>query len=81
MSVIISDEILQKTRMTGQEVKMELAALLYQKQKLTLAQAGRLAEMGRIQFQHLLKSRNIPIHFTVDDLDADVKTLQELDRV
>jgi predicted HTH domain antitoxin len=76
MSVIIPDEILQATRMTEGELRQEIAILLFQKEKLTLAQAGRLAGMDRLQFQHLLASRQIPVHYDVTDFEEDLNTLK-----
>ena len=81
MSVIIPDEILQATRMTEEELKQELAVLLFQKEKLTLAQASKLAEMNRLQLQHLLASRKIPIHYDVLEFEEDLNTLRELKRL
>lgn len=78
MSVVISDEILQTTRMSAGEIMQELAILLFQKEKLTLGQASQLAGMTQLQFQHLLASRQIPIHYDMEDLEADVKTLREM---
>ena len=57
MSIIISDEILASTRITEDEMKLEIAIMLFQKDKLTLAQASRIAGMNRIAFQHILASR------------------------
>ena len=56
MSIIISDEILASTRMTEDEMKLEIAIMLFQQDKLTLAQASRIAGMNRIAFQHILAS-------------------------
>lgn len=75
------DEILQATKMSVDELKQEIAILLFQKEKLTLGQASRLAGMSQIQFQHLLASRQIPIHYDVAEFDEDLKTLQELGRL
>jgi len=47
MNIIIPDDILQTTRMTDKEIKQEIALSLFEKEKLTLAQAGRLAGMRR----------------------------------
>ena len=47
MGVIISDDILEATHMTEDELKQEFAILLYQKEKLTLAQASRLSGLDR----------------------------------
>jgi len=78
MSIIIPDDILQTTRMTEEELKQEISILLFQKEKLTLRQASRLAGMNRLQFQHLLASRQIPVHYDVAEFEEDLNTLKEL---
>ena len=78
MSLVIPDEILQATRMSEAELKQEIAVLLFQKEKLTLRQAGRLAEMNPLQFQQLLASRRIAVHYDVAEFEEDLKTLREL---
>ena len=72
MSVIISDDILQATRMTEEELRQEIAVLLFQKGKLTLAQASRMAGMSRLQFQHLLASRQVPVHYDLVEFEEDL---------
>jgi len=81
MSVIIPEDILQTTRMTEEELKKEIAVLLFQKEKLTLGQASHLAGMSQLQFQHLLASRQIPVHYDVAEFEEDLKTLKELGRL
>ena len=81
MSVIIPDDILQTTRMTEEELRQEIAMLLFQKEKLTLGQASRLAGMSRLQFQHLLASRQIPVHYDITEFEEDLNTLKELGRL
>ncbi|MBI2848811.1 MAG: UPF0175 family protein [Chloroflexi bacterium] len=80
MSIIIPDEILQAARMTAEELKQEIAILLFQKEKLTLEQASRLAGMSRLQFQHLLASRHVPVHYEVADFEEDLRTMESLGR-
>ena len=80
MSILISDDILQSARLTEDEFKQEIAVLLFQKEKLTLAQASRFAGMTRLQFQHLLASRKIPVHYDIAEFDEDLKTLKESGR-
>ena len=79
MSVVIPDEILHAARMTEEEFKQEIALFLFEKNKLTMAQASRLAGVSRLQFQHLLASRQIPVHYDVAEFEEDLRTLQELD--
>ena len=50
MSIVIPDEILQSTRLTAAEIIQELAIALFQREKLTLGQASRLASMSQWQF-------------------------------
>ncbi len=81
MEIIIPDEILQATHMSVEEVKQELAVLLFQKDKITIGQASRLAGMSQLQFQHLLASRKIPVHYDVAEFEADLKTLHKMGRI
>ena len=81
MSVIIPDEILYTTHMTAAELTQEIAVALYQKEKLTLGQASRLAGVNQLQFQFMLASRRIPIHYDIADFEADIKTLHAMGRL
>lgn len=78
MSMVIPDEILQTTRMTAAELMQELAVALFQREKLTLGQASHLAGMSQWQFQQLLASRQIPLHYGVAEFEADLQTLAEM---
>lgn len=78
MAVTIPDDIFQATRMTEDELRQEIAVLLFQREKLTLGQGSRLAGMSQLQFQHLLASRKIPRHYDLPEFEEDIKTLKEL---
>ena len=78
MSLAIPDEILQAARMSATELRQEIAILLFQKEKLTMGQASKLAEMSQLQFQHLLASRQIPVHYDVAEFEEDLQTLRKL---
>jgi predicted HTH domain antitoxin len=45
MSLVVPDEILTATRMSEAEMRQEIAVMLFQHEKLTLAQASRFAGM------------------------------------
>ncbi|HEX4496270.1 MAG TPA: UPF0175 family protein [Thermoanaerobaculia bacterium] len=81
MTINIPDQVLESARMSEPELRLEIAVLLYEKEKLTLAQASRLAEMGRLRFQHLLASRGLLIHYGVEDFEQDLDTLRGLGRL
>lgn len=81
MSLIIPDEIVQATKMSDAELKQEIAIALFEKRKLTLGQCSQLTGMSQLQFQHLLASRQIPVHYDVAEFEKDLRTLQELKRI
>ena len=78
MSMIIPNEVLHASRLTEDELKVEIAVMLFQKEKLSLGQACQFANMRRLEFQHLLASRNICVHYDVADFEEDLKTLRML---
>ena len=78
MSVTLSDELIESAHMTDEELRREVAVMLFEKDRLTLAQASRLAGMGRLEFQHLLASRGIPPHYDVAEFEQDLATLLRL---
>jgi predicted HTH domain antitoxin len=80
MSLLIPDEILQASRLSERELKLEIAVMLFEKEKLTLGQASRFAAMDYLKFQHLLASRRIPVHYDVAEFEQDLETLSELRR-
>jgi predicted HTH domain antitoxin len=67
--------------LSEQEIKQELALSLYQQEKVSLAKAASIAGMTRIQFQQLMASRDICIHYDGDMLDEDIRNLQKLGRL
>ncbi len=74
-------EIVPATHLTPQELKMELAIYLFQQGKLSFGKARELTNLPVLQFQHLLASRNIPIHYDITDYEEDLATLQRLGRL
>ncbi len=81
MSLVIPEEILQAARISEDELRQEIAIMLFEKEKLTLAQASRFAGMSRLQFQHLLASRHVPVHYDLEEFDEDLRTLEEMGRL
>jgi len=81
MSLIIPDEIVKAAGMNEDELKKEIAVHLFEKERLTLGQAASLAEMDYLQFQHLLASREISVHYDLDEFEDDLDTLKKLGRL
>jgi predicted HTH domain antitoxin len=76
MPLIIPDETLRAVGMTEEELRREMAIVLFSQGKLTLSRAARLAELAHTTFQRLLADRQIPIHYDVEEFRQDIKTLQ-----
>ena len=62
--------------MSEAEMLAEIAILLFQQERFTLGQASRFARMNQLQFQRLLASRQISLHYDVTELREDVKSLE-----
>lgn len=77
MSVVISDRDLQAAQISEAEMLREIAVMLFQQERFTLAQASRFARMNQLAFQRLLASRQIPLHYDIAELREDLKSLQE----
>ena len=72
-------DILSTARISETEFRQEIAVLFFQKEKITLAQAAHIADMPLLRFQHLLASREIPIHYGIDEFEEDLETLKKLE--
>lgn len=75
--LMITEELLKAAHVSESEARQEIALMLFQK-GLPLMKAAQFAQMGRFAFQHLLASREIPIHYRIEDFDHDVQALQSL---
>ena len=62
--------------MSELELKRELAVTLFRQERLTLAQASRLAEMSQLAFQALLAERQIPVHYSIEEFREDLQRLR-----
>jgi predicted HTH domain antitoxin len=78
MSLIISDELVQASGLSESELLQELVLLVFEREKITLGSASRFLRMTQLEFQALLAKKNLYIHYDVDELNEDVKNLQEL---
>ena len=81
ISIEIPREVIHATRMTPQKLKRELAIYLFQQDKLSFGKARKVADMNVWEFQQLLGSRGVPVHYSVEDYEEDLATLKELNRL
>lgn len=78
MPVTISDDVLAAAHLSEAELRREIAVALFREERLTLAQASRLAEMEQFTFQSLLADREIPIHYGIEQFHEDIRTADAL---
>ena len=78
MSLVIPDDILQATKMTEEQLKLEIAIMLYKQQKISSGKVRVWTGLTVIEFQHELAKRGLYINYDVEDFQSDVKTLQSL---
>lgn len=77
MSLVISDELLKASEMSANELMIEIAILLFQKEKISLGKASEIVGMNRIEFQTLLAKRGICINYDVTEFQEDIANLRE----
>lgn len=78
ISIDIPREIVHATRTTPEDLRRELAVHLFQQGKLSFGKAREMAGMTVWAFQQLLGSRGIPVHYSIDDYEKDLKSLSDL---
>ena len=78
MNLEIPDDIVRATHMTREELRLEIAVMLFERERLTLGQASMLAGKKQPEFQQILASRKIPLHYDVEDFRKDLQTLRDL---
>jgi predicted HTH domain antitoxin len=81
MSVTIPDEVLAAAHLTEPELRRELALTLFQQERLTLAQAARLAGISVREFQSTLAERQVEVHYGSEEFRQDLDTLRQMGRL
>jgi len=79
MPIVIPDEILEGSGLTVEDIRLDVAISLYQREKVSLGKAAEIAGMNRWEFQKELAERKIPtINYSVEDLERELKALSSL---
>ena len=77
----IPRDVLYTSRMSLDDLRKELAIHLFEEGKLSLGKAKELAGISLWEFQQLLGSRGISMHYDVEEYESDLETLKELNRL
>ena len=76
MGMVIDDDLLHAARMSEPEIKLELAALLYQRERLTLGQAARLPGLSQARMRLALGARGIAPNYGITEFEEDPKVVR-----
>ncbi|HFC00610.1 MAG TPA: UPF0175 family protein, partial [Phaeodactylibacter sp.] len=66
--LIIRGNILEELRISPSELMTDLAVYLYDKEKLSMGQAKKLAGLTQIEFQKEMSKRGVFIKYDIEDL-------------
>jgi predicted HTH domain antitoxin len=77
--LIISGNVLEELRLSPLELMIDLAVYLYDKERLTMGQAKKLAGLTQLDFQKEMSKRGVNIKYDIDDLEKDLENLNQLD--
>jgi predicted HTH domain antitoxin len=78
MTITIPDEIVALSNISSTDFRIEIATYLYEKQRLSIGKAHKLAGLNLIQFQKELLKRNIYLHLDTSDIDKELQNLNQL---
>ena len=76
MGVVIDDDLLHAARMSEPEIKLELAALPYQRDRPTLGQAARLSRLSQARMRLTLGARGIAPNYRVEEFARDMAAVR-----
>jgi len=77
--LLISGNVLKEIKISPAELVIDFAVYLYDKERLSMGQAKKLAGLTQVQFQKEMAKRNVLIKYDVKDLEKDLKTLTQLE--
>ncbi len=78
MVIDIKNEVLRGLNLTEPQALLDLAVGLFTERRVTLGRAAEIARLTQLEFQRELGRRGISIHYDVEDLQADLRTLATL---
>ncbi len=77
--LIITGDFLEELRLSPSELMIDFAVYLYDKERITIGQAKKLAGLTQIQFQKEMAKREVLFKYDVNDLETDLQNLNLLE--
>ena len=75
MALLIKDNELELVHMSGEELRIEIAIMLYEQGRLSTGKASQFAGMNKILFLKKLADRAIPVTYDEEEFTRDLDTL------
>lgn len=75
MIITIPDERIKAAQISASELLLDIAVYLYDKERLSLGQARKLAGLDIVSFQRALAERDVFIKYNLDDLNRDIQNM------
>ena len=77
MPLTITDEELARIELTPEQLRLEIAVMLREKDKMSYRSAAALAGLPVWDFKDVLAERGVPwMHYTAEMLEQDVESLE-----
>ena len=74
MVLEIPDSAVQEIPMSPAEILLEVSIWLYQRKRLSLGQARKMANLSVVAFQQELVKRDLHLNYDMEDLQNDLRT-------
>jgi len=78
MTIELPDKELGNLRLTSEEARIEIACGLYAARKVSMGRAAKIAGISYTDFMHELGKRKICMNYDMEDLEHDIKMVEEL---
>ncbi len=77
--LVLDDELIKGMNMSEQEIKLEFAIWLYERDKISLRKAANLASLHWLDFSKILVQRNIPtVKMNNEEFETEVSIVNDL---
>lgn len=73
----LPDNLGQSDTFNQSEWLREIAIALFQQERVTLGTASQIAGIHQMEFQQLIGSRGICIHYDVEEFEEDIQSLRD----
>ena len=78
MTIEIPDEIVKREDYKIKDFMLDIAVMLYQNKRISLAKAASMVKLNRLEFQAVLADKGVYIHYTIEDLNKELENLKKI---